>query len=158
MRKTFAQALHTEMQNNKDIYLLTGDLGYRLWDDIKTDFPNNYINPGSAEQLLIGMAVGLALEGKIPVVYSITPFLLYRPFEVIRNYMHYEKIPVKLVGGGRGRDYGVLGYTHWAEEDEQIMNVLKNIKQYRPETKEEVNLSFKDFLYSKNPSYINLKK
>jgi transketolase len=158
MRKTFATLLHEEMKANKDIYLLTGDLGFKLWDNIKNDFPNNYINPGSAEQLLIGMATGLALEGKIPVVYSITPFLIYRPFEIIRNYMHYEKIPVKLIGGGRGRDYGVLGYTHWAEEDEKIIDILNNIKQYRPEKNEDVNSSFKDFLYSKQPCYMNLKK
>jgi transketolase len=52
------------------------------------------------------------------VVYSITPFVLYRPFEWIRNYLDHEKIPVKLVGGGRDKDYGYLGFSHWAEEDD----------------------------------------
>lgn len=158
MRKTFANLLHKEMSANKDIYLLSGDLGYRLWDDIKKDFPDRFINPGSAEQLMLGMAVGMALEGKIPVVYSITPFLLYRPFEIIRNYLNYEKIPVKLVGGGRDRDYGKLGYTHWAEEDKLVMKALPNITTIHPGVKQDVEYFFHNFIYEKTPQYINLVK
>jgi len=158
MRKTFANLLYREMEKNKDIYLLSGDLGYRLWDNIKKDFPDRFINPGSAEQLMVGMAVGLALEGKIPVVYSITPFLLYRPFEIIRNYINYEKICVKLVGGGRGKDYDKLGYTHWAEEDKQIMSVFNKITVKHPDTTVELETIFFDFLYNKDPFYLNLKK
>lgn len=158
MRKLFASLLYKELQKNSNIYLLSGDLGYRLWDDIKKDFPNNFINPGSSEQLMMGMAVGMALEGKIPIVYSITPFLLYRPFEIIRNYLHYEKIPVKLVGGGRGKDYRQLGYTHWAEEDTSIMGVLSNISLYRPDTADEMEAMFQSFVYNNHPAYINLIK
>jgi transketolase len=107
---------------------------------------------------MVGMAVGMALEGKIPIVYSITPFLLYRPFEIIRNYMNYEKIPVKLIGGGRSRDYGVAGFTHWAEEDESIMNVFSNINIYYPKTEEELKSDFLSFVYNSNPAYMNLRK
>ena len=79
------------MKENKNIFLLTGDLGYNLWDNIKIDFKDRFINAGSSEQLMMGMAIGLAMDGKIPIVYSITPFLLYRPFELIRNYVNHEK-------------------------------------------------------------------
>lgn len=158
MRRLFADLLHQEMQKNENIILLTGDLGYKLWDRIKTDFPKRFINPGSAEQLMVGMAVGLALEGKIPVVYSITPFLLYRPFEIIRNYANHEKIAIKLVGGGRNRDYGVAGYTHWAEEDSLVMQALPNIITSYPESNEEMESLFQDFLYNKKPHYLNLRK
>jgi transketolase len=158
MRKAFAQLLLEEMKVNKNIYIITGDLGYGLWDDIKNQYPDRFINPGSSEQLMIGMAVGLALEGKIPVVYSITPFLLYRPFEIIRNYLNYEGIPVKLVGGGRNKDYIKLGYTHWAEEDKQIMQILHNIKSSYPENNLQIEEMFPSFIYSPNPEYINLVK
>lgn len=158
MRKRFSELLHAEMATNKDIFLLTGDLGYRLWDSIRDDYPENFLNVGSAEQLMIGTAVGMALEKKIPITYSITPFLLYRPFEFIRNYLHYEKTPVKLVGGGRGLDYGKMGHTHLACEDKEIMSILSNIKQYYPETKEELEKCFFDFLYNAEPCYLNLKK
>ena len=76
MRKEFALMLHSEMAANENIYLLTGDLGYGLWDKIKIDYPDRFINFLSSEQLMLGAASGMALEGKIPVVYSITPFLL----------------------------------------------------------------------------------
>jgi transketolase len=62
----------------KTFILLTGDLGYGLWDRIKIDYPDRFINTLSSEQLMLGIACGLAMEGKIPVVYSITPFVLYQ--------------------------------------------------------------------------------
>lgn len=156
MRKQFAEYLHSEMSVNEDIYLLTGDLGYGLWDRIKIDYPDRFINTLSSEQLMLGMACGLAMEGKIPVVYSITPFVLYRPFEWIRNYLDHEQVPVKLVGGGRDKDYGYLGFSHWAEEDKDIMSNFKNIVSLKP--KELSKDVFKSFLYNKQASYINLKR
>ena len=132
MRKQFAKYLHDEMSINEDIYLLTGDLGYGLWDRIKIDYPDRFINTLSSEQLMLGIACGLAMEGKLPVVYSITPFVLYRPFEWIRNYLNHEQVPVKLVGGGRDKDYGYLGFSHWAEEDIDIMSNFKNIELFKP--------------------------
>jgi transketolase len=156
MRKEFASLLHSEMSQNENIILLTGDLGYGLWDRIKIDYPDRFFNTLSSEQLMMGMASGLAMDGKIPIVYSITPFAIYRPFEFIRNYLHYEQIPVKILGGGRDKDYGYLGFSHWAEEDIDILSILNNIKLYKP--KEFTSLIFKEFLYNNKPSYLNLSK
>ena len=158
MRKQFSERLHIEMSQNQNIVLLTGDLGYGLWDRIKIDYPNRFYNVGSAEQLMLGMASGMAMEGKIPIVYSITPFLLYRPFEIIRNYVDHEKLPVKLVGGGRDKDYGYLGFSHWASEDREVMKVFKNIKTLHPDTVEEMNDSFSMVTDPKIPLYINLRR
>ena len=155
MRKEFSEMLHSEMSINEDIVLLTADLGYGLWDKIKIDYPDRFFDVGSSEQLMLGCACGMSLENKTPICYSITPFLLYRPFEWIRNYLSHEKINVKLAGGGRDRDYGYLGSSHWAEEDEIIMNQLKNIKTFKP--KKLTQQIFKDFL-KPGPCYINLKK
>jgi len=156
MRKQFAEFLHSEMSQNEDIHVLTGDLGYGLWDRIKIDYPDRFTNFLSSEQLMVGAACGMAMEGKVPVVYSITPFVLYRPFEWIRNYLDHERIPVKLVGGGRDKDYGYLGFSHWAEEDEQVMSVFKNIQFYKPkEFTKEVGL---DLIYNNQPSYLNLSR
>ena len=156
MRKQFAEFLHSEMSQNEDIHVITGDLGYGLWDKIKIDYPDRFTNFLSSEQLMVGAACGMAMEGKIPVVYSITPFVLYRPFEWIRNYLNHEKIPVKLVGGGRDKDYGYLGFSHWAEEDEQVMSVFKNIQFYKPkEFTKEIGL---DLIYNNQPSYLNLSR
>ena len=156
MRKQFAEFLHEEMSYNSSIVILTGDLGYGLWDRIKIDYPDRFHNVMSAEQLMVGAAVGLAMEGFIPIVYSITPFAIYRPFELLRNYLHHENIPVKIVGGGRDKDYGYLGFSHWAEEDIKILSTLENIKLYKP--KKPTKSIYQDFLYNCKPSYLNLKR
>jgi len=156
MRKEFAEFLHGEMSYNEKIVLITGDLGYGLWDRIKIDYPDRFYNVMSSEQLMVGVATGFAMEGFIPLVYSITPFVLYRPFELLRNYLNYEQIPVKLVGGGRDKDYGYLGFSHWAEEDIKILSVLENIQLYKP--LKPTNKLYREFLYNEKPSYLNLKR
>jgi len=158
MRKPFVELLYREMSINENIVVLTADLGYGMFDTLRRDYPDRFYNVGSSEQLMIGMAVGMAMEHKIPVCYSITPFLLYRPFEFIRNYLNHEKFPVKLVGGGRNQDYGYLGFTHWADDDFDIMKELKNITFYKPIDDDELKKNFPEFINSNEPAYINLKK
>lgn len=157
-RGFFAHELYKQMNLNKNIWVVTADLGYGMFDFIKRDFPERFINVGAAEQAMIGVVIGLALEGKIPFAYSITPFLLYRPFETIRNYVDKEKIPVRLVGSGRDRDYSKDGFSHWAMEDKEVMKILKNIRSFWPETKEEVPALVKKMVKINSPWYINLRK
>lgn len=158
MRGHFAYYLYEEMLKNNNIYVVTGDLGYGMWDEIKKDFPDRFINTGASEQAMMGIAVGLALEGKTPFVYSITTFLLYRAFETIRNYLNFEKIPVRLVGSGRGKDYIHDGITHWPEEEKEIMSIFKNIKSIWPESLSEIPGLVKKMIKIDKPWYINLKR
>lgn len=162
MRKLFKQTVLEEMRNNNKFVLITADMGYGLWDDVRNNYPDRFFNVGSAEQLMIGAAAGMAMEGKTPICYSITPFLLYRPFEFIRNYMNIEKLNIKLAGGGRNRDYGYLGFTHWAEEDVDVLSALKNIKIVKLDKTEnnDENLKqlFSTHLNTDCPTYINLIK
>ena len=159
MRNTFAKQLYELMAVRNSIYLLLADLGYGVFNQIRLDYPDRVIDVGASEQLLMGAAIGLAHEGKIPIVYSITPFLLCRPFEMIRNYINEEKTKVILIGGGRDEDYGHLGFSHWAKDDKQIMNIFFNILSYWPEDKEDVKASLlRAFFLNDGPSYINLRK
>ena len=158
LRRRFADEVHQAMKTNDQIFVITGDLGYRIWDQIRQDFPKRFINVGAAEQTLIGIGVGLALEGKIPIVFSITTFLLYRPFETIRNYVDHEKIPVIMVGSGRNKDYAHDGFSHWAEEDREVMKIFKNINSVWPETADEVSKIFPKIIKGQKPWYINLKR
>ena len=158
MRRCFADELHKKMQKDSRIWVVTGDLGYKMWDPIEVDFPDRFINVGAAEQVMVGVGIGLAIEGKVPFVFSITTFLLYRPFEAIRNYIDHEKIPVKLIGSGRDKDYIHDGFSHWAEEDKEIMKVLKNIRARWPETNEDIPSLVKEAIEQEVPYYINLKK
>ncbi len=158
MRSSFVAALKDEMHSNEDIYVLLGDLGFGIFDSLRSEFPNRCINVGSSEQLIVGMAVGLALEGKIPVCYSISSFMIYRPFEFIRNYLEHEGIPVKLVGSGRDQDYGDAGFTHHSDELKSILSHFKNIELFWPINEDELSTSISRFLYSDKPSFMSLKK
>ncbi|MDB4604750.1 hypothetical protein OAH37_03485 [Acidimicrobiia bacterium] len=156
MRNAFTDQLFNAMAQDDKIYAIVGDVGYGVFDKIKEAYPERYINPGAAEQLIIGMATGLAMEGKIPIAYSITPFILYRPLEFIRNLVNEENIPVKIVGSGRDEDYGALGFSHYATDDEQILSSFTNLKIYKPEMSKDLDLS--EILYNDQPCYLNLKR
>lgn len=158
MRFAFVESLETEMERTDSIYVLLGDLGFGIFDKIREKFPERCLNVGSSEQLMIGMATGLALEGKLPVCYSISSFLIYRPFEFIRNYLDHEKIPVKLVGSGRDLDYGNAGFTHHSTELKSVLENFKNIESYWPNTKEDLISEMNSFLYSEKPSFLSLKR
>lgn len=158
MRGYFAYYLHLEMQKNKDIWVLTGDLGYGMFDKIKEDFPKQFINCGASEQTMMDMAAGLALSGKIPFVYSITTFLLYRPFETLRTYINHENLNVKFIGSGRDDDYKHDEYSHHSFDAKQILDTLPNIKQLWPETKEEIEQMVKDMVNNEGPIFISLRR
>jgi len=157
MRNLFAELLFKEMETNDKIVLITADIGYGVLDKIMNSFPDRFYNVGSSESLMIGVAVGFCYEGFLPICYTITPFLLYRPFEMIRNYVNYEKLNIKLVGSGRDKDYIHCGHTHWSEDDVNVVtNCFQNIKIYKPDV---FTLDmFNDFIKNENPCYLNLKR
>jgi transketolase len=151
-RGYFAGSLYNEMIINQNIILITADLGYGIFDKIKRDTPSQFYNTGAAEMAAMGIAVGLALSNKIPIVYSITPFLIFRPMEAIRLYINHEKIPVKLVASGRGNDYNA-GFSHDAS-DHDILRQFKNIEFIVPEG----DFDLKEIIYSGKPTYLNLRR
>lgn len=158
MRKECMGLLLREMSKNDKINLITADLGFGLLDNIKDKFPERYFNVGAAEQLMIGVGIGMAEEDKIPVCYSMSSFLLYRPFEFLRNYVSAENIPVKLIGSGRDKDYSHDGLSHWAHDDEVVLKALPNIIMYKPKNTSELEDLWPFFIESKTPSYLNLTR
>lgn len=157
-RGMFAHCLHQEMKENKDIWLIAIDLGYGILDTHFHDYPERCINTGAAEQSAMDIAVGLTLAGKRVFVYSITPFLLYRPFETIRTYINYEKIPVQLIGSGRDTDYAHDGYSHDGCDDLDILKTQKNIHLHKPRNIESIPRLVKSMTTTKYPSYLNLSR
>ena len=102
MRNIFIKKLTEEAKKNKNIYLLTGDLGYNSFEEFASMFPNQFINCGVAENNMVGISSGLALTGKKVFVYSIIPFLIFRSLEQIRNNICHNNLDVKIIGGGGG--------------------------------------------------------
>lgn len=158
MRREFKDELFEYMAKDPRIWVVTGDLGYGMFDRIRDTYPERFINTGAAETSMMDIAVGLSLEGKIPFVYSITPFLLYRPFEAIRTYINHEKLNVKLIGGGRDSDYKHDGFSHYAGDDYLFMENFKYITSVWPEDVKEMKLWLKRAIASDRPFYINLKR
>lgn len=159
MRKTFAEQLLKLAKKNKDIYLITADLGYGMWDEFKKENKNRFFNIGAAEQCGLDICIGLALQNKIPIFYSIAPFLIYRPFESIRTYIDYENIPVKMISSGRDKDYLHDGISHWGHDIKPHLDLLPNIKQYWPETKEEITKEYmQELLFNSKPCFLSLKR
>tara|TARA_B100000085_G_scaffold131650_1_gene119910 strand:+ start:1958 stop:2437 length:480 start_codon:yes stop_codon:yes gene_type:complete len=157
VRKTFVKLMHEEMRKNEDVVFIIGDLGYGHFDAIREEFPDRVFNPGAAEQLMLGMACGMAMEGKIPVCYSMTPFVLYRPFEIIRTYIDYEKIPVILLGAGRDKDYASAGWSHWATDDKVHLSGFENILKLWP-TEKQLEDEWDNIIKTSVPYYVNLSR
>lgn len=166
MRREFHPIILNHMRRDDRIWVCTADLGYRMLDVIAAEFPNRFVNVGAAEQLLLGTAVGLAEEGLIPVCYTITPFY-WRAAEWIRNYVDHERVPVKLIGAGRGgmtpeglvyEDYRHDGWTHYAADDVKLFSCFPNIITYWPETVESLPRITDEWLYNDRPSYLNLRR
>lgn len=162
MRRDFHPLLLAHMRANPRIWLIVPDLGYRMLDTCFAEFPERCHNVGAAEQAAMGIAVGLADEGLIPVVYSITPFLLYRPAEWIRNYLGRENAGVKLLAAGRHEggveDYAHDGFTHHAKGDAEFLALFPDIACYWPATVDDLQSDVDDWLLKPGPAYLNLRR
>jgi transketolase len=112
--------------------LLTADLGFGVLTEYARRFPRQYLNVGVAEQNLMGLAVGLALEGRTVFAYSIGNFPTLRCLEQLRNDACYHLANVKVVSVGAGLGYGALGMSHHATEDVSICRTLPNITVVSP--------------------------
>lgn len=155
MRKQFGETLFNLAEKDSLIYLIVGDIGYGIFDKFREKFPDRFYNIGICEQSMVGTASGMALEGLKPWVYTITPFLIERPFEQIKLDIDQQKVNVKLVGYA---DYPQHGPTHAELDARNLMGLLKNTKCYFPKNSEEANQAIKDSYNFFGPNFISLKK
>ena len=156
MRIAFVNTLQELAEKNKNIMLLTGDLGYSVFERYIKLFPKQFINMGVSEQNMTGVAAGLAIENKIPFIYSIVPFVTMRNFEQIRNDICYQNLNVKIIGVGAGFSYGSYGHTHHGLEDIGILRILANLTIICPGDPIETELAVKKAIEIKGPVYIRL--
>ena len=127
MRDTFVKTLVKLAKENKNIELVTGDLGFGVLKPFWEECPDQFTNAGIAEQNMTAVAAGMALEGKIVFTYSIGNFPTLRCLEQIRNDCAYHKANVKVVCVGGGFVYGSLGMSHHATEDIAILRALPDV-------------------------------
>ena len=158
MRNAFAQELTQLALENPKTVLLSGDIGNRLFDDFKSQNPERFFNCGVAEANMVTMAAGMAMNGLVPVLYTIASFMIYRPFEQIRIDIAYHKLPVLIVGVGGGLSYASNGPTHHTLEDIAVMRSLPRMQVVCPGDAWEVRAALRDFLSNPQPTYLRLGK
>lgn len=132
MRDTFVKTLIELAKKDKNIELVTGDLGFGVLKPYWEQLPEQFINAGIAEQNMTTMAAGMALEGKTVFTYSIGNFPTIRCLEQIRNDCAYHKANVKIVCVGGGFVYGSLGMSHHATEDLALLRALPGVVVMAP--------------------------
>lgn len=158
MKKQFFDYMLEIMKDNEDVYLIFVGLGYPRLEEFQEKYPERAINTEASEQTALDIAVGLAYAGKIPVVYTIAPFLL-RGWETIRTYIDHERLPVIMVGAGRNDEYSQHdGFSHFEGDMDRIMGMLDNISISYPDDKDDLTDSINQAIEDKNPWYINVKR
>ncbi len=154
MRRKFGKLLNELAKKDDKIVLLVGDIGYGIFDDFRKTHPKKFFNLGICEQSLLGTASGMSLEGLKPWVYTITPFLIERPFEQLKLDINQQNVNVKLVGFA---DYPNLGPTHAETNAETIMSLFDNIKSFFPKDSFETEKAVHDCYKMNGPTFISLK-
>jgi transketolase len=156
MRVEFVEAVKKVMRADDKSLFITGDLGYNAFEKMQAEFAERFMNAGAAEQNMASMSAGLAFEGFRPWIYSIAPFVTYRPFEQTRNDICLHNLPVRLVGNGGGYTYGIMGSTHHTLEDIAILKCLPNMHLYFPCTNNHVDIAVEQISKLLRPSYLRL--
>ena len=154
MRRCFGKVINELAKKDDKIVLIVGDIGYGVFDDFRKKNPKKFFNLGICEQSIIGFASGLALEGLKPWVYTITPFLIERPFEQIKLDIDQQKANVKLVGFA---DYPTLGPSHAELDAKKSMKLFKNIRSFFPKNSSETLRSTLQSYKMRGPAFISLK-
>lgn len=158
IRDGFFNELYHIMQQDSDVFLLSGDLVCNSMKQIKQNLPSQFINCGTSEQNMINVACGMSMTGKKVYVYSMTPFLVERCFEQIKLNIAIPCHPVTLIGSGVGFCYGMEGHSHYCMQDIGMILGLPNITIFSTSnglmSKHIANESYK----LKYPCYVRLDK
>ncbi len=154
MRRAFGRALMEIAEKDPSLICLTGDVEQEM-AQFKDRYKDRFFNLGLTEQSMISISAGMTLEGLRPIVYSITPFLLERPFEQIKIDIDEQNLPVMLIGYA---DYPTHGPTHRPLNPEVLCSCFKNIKSYFPRSYEEAYENIMKVWESESPGFVSLKR
>ena len=158
MRSAFIETLTALAETDPDLLLLTGDVGFSVFENFREKFPGRFYNAGIAEANLMGVASGLAACGKTVFAYSIMPFITLKCYEQIKLDVCYHKLGVKIVGVGGGVSYGSQGPTHQACDDIALMRILPGMRVICPADPFEARQAVKAAAQTPGPFFIRLGK
>ena len=153
MRRAFGKTIVRLAEKDERIIVLHGDV-FQEMGEFRDKFPNRLINMGLCEQSMLSAAAGMAIEGLRPIVYSLTPFIIERPFEQLKIDIDEQNLPVMLVGNS---DYPTHGPTHRPLNAEGLVGLLKNTHGFFPRNQTETEKAMLDAYLMGVPAVICLK-
>ena len=156
MKNAFIRTLEQIASKNKDVFFVTGDLGFAMIESYQKNLPRQFVNAGVSEQNMMGFAAGMSLTGKTVFTYSIATFSTFRCLEQIRNDVCYHNANVKIVANGAGFSYGGLGVTHHLTEDMAIMRALPGMRVLSPANAFEAEMATRIAAATPGPFYIRI--
>ena len=156
MRKEFAERMEQIISNDPQTVFITGDIGYNALEKLQAVAKERFINGGVAEQMIVGVAAGLAYKGFQVFTYGIAPFAVYRCLEQIKIDVCIHNLPVYIVGNGGGYGYGIMGATHHAIEDIGCLSAMPNMTCWIPAFTEDVDFCLEQITTEKKPAYLRL--
>lgn len=132
MRTAFLNELLILLREHEDIFVITADMGFSIFEQLQEEFPKQFLNTGVTEQSSIGIATGLALSGYTVYFYAQAPFATMRCFEQVRLDVAFNNVNVKIIGSASGFSANQLGVSHFALEDVALMRVLPGMTIITP--------------------------
>lgn len=156
MRKIFPEIVEELMSKDKKIFCLMGDIGIFSFRNIFQKFKDRILNMSTMEQTMIGFGAGLSKAGFIPVIHSITPFLILRALEQIKVDFVYNKLSCNIVSVGASNDYAKLGTTHHCFEDISILSNYEDINLFLPSNPQEFKHLFNKNYNNNSVNYFRI--
>lgn len=158
MRQTCLQKVYELAKKDSRIFFVGSDLGFKTLAEFQEEMPDRFFVEGICEQASLGMAAGLAMEGKIVYYNTIAPFITRRAYEQVIVDICMHNANVRMIGNGGGVVYAPLGPTHFALEDIASMRVLPNMTILHPADAIEMARMMPATVDWKGPIYIRLAR
>src|SRR3990167_2540509 len=159
LRKTFTDTLVELAEKDDKIVFIIPDVGFRYVEKFAEKFPDRYFNLGVTEQSSMIIASAMALSGMKPYIYSMINFMVFRPYEMVRNAVNCHNANVKILGVKGSEKYKFLGFSHnmlTENEDLKVLEHMENINTYVPYAEEEVRDIVLTEYARQGPAYIRL--
>jgi len=157
-RRAFIDTLIELAEKDDKIVLIVPDVGFNYIEEFQKRFPDRYFNFGVTEQSTVLIAAAMALDGFKPYVYSMINFVLFRPYEMVRNGIVHHKANVKLLGVKGSSSYKFLGFSHNMVDGSEDIKACTNLNLdwNVPRTTNGVRRVILETYKSEEPSYIRL--
>ncbi len=156
MRDRFVAVTEALLEEDPRVTLVLADIAVDRFARARHRMPDRIVNVGIREQLLLGVAAGLALEGHRPVVHSYAPFLVERPFEQVKLDLGHQDAGAVLVSVGASFDASSEGRTHQAPGDVALLDTLEGWTVHVPGHADEVERQLRRAVAGDGRVYVRL--